>query len=93
MTGQAFASVWDTIEGDPALRAGLKLRSELMDVIEAHLARQGWEPAVAAQHLGISLDRLTAFQRGQIDRFSMDDLLVMATALGLEFHIQVGAAA
>lgn len=93
MTGQVFASVWDAIEGDAAQRAGMKLRSELMDVIEAYLARQGWEPAVAARHLGISLEQLAAFQRGQIDHFSIEALLAMTVALGLELHIQAGAAA
>lgn len=93
MTDKAFASVWDAIEDDPAVRAGLKLRCELMDVIEAHLKQQAWSPAVAAQRLGVSLDRLIAFQHGQIDGFSFDDLVAMATAIGLDIHIRAEAAA
>lgn len=93
MSDKAFANVWDAIEDDPAVRAGLKLRSELMDVIEAYVAQQGWPASLAAQRLGISPDRLTAFQRGQIDRFTIEDLLAMAAAAGLDIHIRAEAAA
>lgn len=93
MTEQAFTSVWDAIEDDPAVRAGLKLRSELMDAIEAHLIRQGWRPTLAAKRLGITAERFAAFQRGQIDSFSIEDLLGMAASAGLDIHIRAEAAA
>lgn len=93
MTEQAFGSVWDAIEDDPAIRAGLKLRSELMDVIEAHLVRQGWPPALAAGRLGIPPERFAAFQRGRINDFSIEELLAMAASAGLSIHVQADEAA
>jgi predicted XRE-type DNA-binding protein len=89
MTGQRFDSVWDALEDSPAEAANMKARAGLMiairDVVE------GWNvtQAEAAKRLGLTQPRMNDLLRGRIDKFSLDALMILATAAGLTVEWRV----
>ena len=80
---QTFASVWDAIADSPEEAADLKLRAKLMNAIEAYIRCRRITEHVAAKRLGIPLSRLKHLTDGRIDQFSHDELVVMASKVGI----------
>jgi predicted XRE-type DNA-binding protein len=93
MKVESFASVWDAIESDPAEAASLKARSDVMIAIIK--AINGWnvERPEAARRIGIGRKRLNDLYQGNIDEFSLDDLVRLASQVGLSVKLQVRSAA
>ena len=83
MTEERFDSVWQALETSPADAANMKARSGLMIAIQEAVA--GWKltQAEAAKRLGVTQPRLNDLLRGRIDKFSLDALMLLATAAGL----------
>ena len=88
---QVFANVWDAIAESPQEAVNLKLRSELMDQIEALIRKNGWTQAEAARRCGVSQPRINDLLRGRISRFSLDALVNMLTDAGLEVDFRIKA--
>ncbi|WP_146909785.1 helix-turn-helix transcriptional regulator [Arenimonas daejeonensis] len=88
----SYASVWDALEQDPIQAANLKLRSALMIAIAEHVKRKGWTQSIAATHCGLTQPRVSDLLRGHISRFSLDALVNIATALGLQLSLKIRAA-
>lgn len=93
MTHQTFVSVWDAIEDSPAERQNMKLRSSLMMALEQHIRSQAWTQAEAARCFGVTQPRVSNLLRGRIELFSLDTLVNMAVAAGLEVELRLGQAA
>lgn len=91
-TSQSFDSVWDALESDASKAENLKLRSELMIGISELVRARGWTQIVAASHCGIAQPRLNDLLRGKIDRFSLDALVNIASAVGLRVRMTIDAA-
>jgi predicted XRE-type DNA-binding protein len=87
-----FQSVWDAVADTPEEAANLRLRSELMDQIEAMIKEKGWTQVEAAKRCGITQPRINDLLRGRISRFSLDALVNIASALGRKVNIQLDAA-
>lgn len=85
--GQRFASVWDAIEDTPQQAASMRARSELMMALQGWVKISGSTQADAARLFGITQPRMSDLMRGKIGLFSLDALLDMATAAGLEPHV------
>ena len=83
MTEERFDSVWQALETSPSDAANMKARSGLMIAIQEAVA--GWKltQAEAAKRLGVTQPRLNDLLRGRIDKFSLDALMLLATAAGL----------
>lgn len=92
VTESSYASVWDAIETDPRQAQNLRLRSALMIGVSEHVRRKGWTQSVAAAQCGVSQPRINDLLRGRISRFSLDALVNIATALGLQIRLEVEAA-
>ncbi len=90
--GQRFDCVWDALEDDAGQAANLRMRSALMIGISEQVRRQGWTQSVAAAQCGLSQPRINDLLRGRISRFSLDALVNIATALGLQIRLEVDAA-
>jgi predicted XRE-type DNA-binding protein len=88
-----FDSVWDAIADTPAEAANLRLRSELMDRIEALIRQRGWTQAEAAKRCGVTQPRINDLLRGRISRFSLDALVNIASAAGGRVSIHLDDAA
>jgi predicted XRE-type DNA-binding protein len=69
----------------------LRVRAELIDAINQRIVANGWTQAEAAQRLNVTQPRISHLSRRQIDRFSVDALLNMATLAGLQIEIAVRA--
>ena len=93
MKRERFENVWDAIEDDPAVAENLKLRSLLMIELERHIKREKWTQAQAAKALGVTQPRISNLVRGNINVFSLDMLIKMATAAGLRVTLKVRKAA
>ncbi len=89
MSKQRFASVWDAIEDTPQEAENMKLRSALMMALKNHLARTGMSQAQAAKLFGVTQPRISDLMRGKINLFSLDALVNMATAAGLNIEMRV----
>jgi predicted XRE-type DNA-binding protein len=71
----------------------LKLRSELMLRIEDYHRRSGMTQGEAAKALGLTQPRLNALLKGNINLFSLDALVNIATRAGLSVKLVVKKAA
>ncbi|RQV13954.1 XRE family transcriptional regulator [Burkholderia cenocepacia] len=89
MTNECYATLWDTIESEPAEAANMKLRSELMIALKQRIARLELSQAEAAKQLGVTQPRVSDLMRGKINLFGLDALVNMAAAVGLRVDLQV----
>lgn len=89
MTSEVFASVWDAIEDTPEEAENMRIRAELMLVIERLIKEQGWTQKEAARHLGVTQPRISDLVRGKIALFSVDSLIAMAGAAGQRVRLDI----
>ena len=82
-----YASVWDAIKDTPGDATKMRLRSETMLLVRT--AVQGWEMTqrAAAARLGVTQPRLNELLTGKLSRFSLDALVDLASAAGIELDI------
>jgi len=90
---EKFENVWNALADTPAEAANLRLRSELMDKIEAVISQHGWTQAEAARRCGITQPRMNELLRGRISRFSLDALVNIASSLGRKVTVRLEPAA
>lgn len=89
---EKFDSVWDAIADSPEEAANLRLRSDLMDEIEAIVKSNQWTQAEAAKRCGVTQPRMNDLLRGRISRFSLDALVNIAAKLGRKVSVRLEAA-
>lgn len=89
---ERFDSVWEALGFSPQECANLEARSVLMRQIEKMIKRAGWTQTEAARRCGVSQPRINDLLRGKIDKFSIDALVNMATALGRRVNFELKAA-
>lgn len=89
---EKFDSVWDAIADSPEEAANLRLRSDLMDEIEAIVKSNQWTQAEAAKRCGVTQPRMNDLLRGRISRFSLDALVNIAAKLGRKVTVRLEAA-
>ena len=87
--GQQFASVWDAIEDTPQQAASMRARAELMMALQQWVKASGKSQAEAARLFGITQPRMSDLMRGKINLFSLDAMIDMATAAGLDPHVTI----
>lgn len=83
-----FNSIWDAIEDTPEQAENMKIRSDLMRSIEAHIRAEGWNQQQAAARFRVTQPRVSDLMRGKIEKFTIDTLVNMVVAAGL--RVQVG---
>jgi predicted XRE-type DNA-binding protein len=88
-----FASVWDAIESNPAVAENMKLRSALMLRLRKHITDEGLTQREAAVKFGVTQPRISDLVRGRIDLFSIDTLILMLNAAGLQVKLRVSKVA
>ena len=84
-----YDNVFEALEDDVSVAGNLKLRGRLMTEIRRFIDERGFTQTEAARELGITQPRLSDLMRGQINRFSLDALVNMATTSGAEVVIEV----
>ncbi len=86
---QRFESVWDAIEDTPQQAASMRSRAELLMALQAWAKQSGKTQAEAARLFSITQPRMSDLMRGKINLFSLETLMDMATAAGLEPRITI----
>jgi predicted XRE-type DNA-binding protein len=89
---EEFESVWDALGFSPQEAANLQARSKLMLQLRTIIREHGWTQVVAAKRCGVSQSWINDLLRGKIDKFSIDALINMATALGRRVDFELKAA-
>ena len=82
-------SVWDAVADDAAEAANLKLRSQLMDALEAYIGRENITQEEASRRFGVPRSRVSELVNGRISKFSIDKLVNMAARVGLTTRVTV----
>ena len=93
MERQSFDHVWQTLEATPAEAANMLMRSSLLIAIGEKVQTWKVTQAEAARRLDITQPRLNDLLRGKIDKFSLDMLINLAYAAGLEVKLDIAEAA
>ena len=88
-----YNSIWDAIEPSRAEAANMKARAETMIAIEQAVSKWRLTQAATAKRLGLTQPRLNDLLRGRINKFSLDALVNIAMAAGLEVQVAVVRAA
>ena len=83
-------SVWDAVAADAGEAANLKLRSQLMDVLEAYISRERITQEEASRRFGVPRSRVSELVNGRISKFTIDKLVNMAARVGFVTRISVG---
>lgn len=84
-----FKSVWDALESDPRQAQSLKLRSALMIAINEYCLSRAIPTAEVIERLCIDAGRMLEIKNGQIDNFSLDELVDMAHRLDLKVTMEI----
>lgn len=93
MANETFENIWDAIEPNPAAAAQMKLRSALMTMLRERIRAQGWTQIEAAERLGVTQPRISDLMRGKIGLFSLDTLVLLLAAAGVQLEIHAKDAA
>ena len=80
---ETYSSIWEAIADTPEQAVDLRTRSHLMRQIAAFINNQHWTQPDAAQHCKLTQARINDLPRGRLSRFSLDALVRISTALGL----------
>lgn len=89
MSEHRFDSIWDAIESTPGDAENMKLRSELMIALKAHIEAKGWTQTEAAKRMGVTQPRVSDLMRGKVQVFALDALVNAANAAGLSVKLDV----
>ena len=89
MGSKRFASVWDAIEDNAVQAENMKLRSRLMMTVRDYIARERLSQAQAARLFGVTQPRISDLVRGKINLFSIDMLVSIASAAGLQIDMKM----
>ena len=92
MNEQRFKSVWDALEDTPPDAENMKVRSGLMTAIVEHMEKIEGTQKEKAKKIGITQPRLNDLLKGRINKFSLDALVGIAAAAGLEVILTTKAA-
>lgn len=71
----------------PEEAENLRIRSDLMVALSRLIESRGLTQAAAAKLLGVSQPRVSDLVRGKIDKFSVDTLIEMLGAAGVEVRV------
>lgn len=88
-TAKRYQSVWDAVEEHPVEAENLKVRAALMAELSAYIEQAGLTQAQAAGRFGVTQPRISDLVRGKIDLFSIDTLVNMLSAAGLQLDVVV----
>jgi predicted XRE-type DNA-binding protein len=71
------------------LSANLQIRAVLMLDLRSYIETQGWTQLEAAEFFGETQPRISNLMNGEINRFSVDKLLLMLSQAGREVKIKI----
>ncbi|MCY7332260.1 MAG: helix-turn-helix domain-containing protein [Pseudanabaena sp. CAN_BIN31] len=91
---QGSSNVFENLGFAPEEALNLKIRADLMLNIRRFIQSQGWTQKQAALFFGETQPRISDLMNGDIERFSIDKLVIMLAkaGMGVKFEVNVKAA-
>jgi predicted XRE-type DNA-binding protein len=89
---QTLIGVCEALAAAPDTPTNLTVRCEMMIQIADMVKKSGWTQTEAARRCGFTQPRMSNLMHGSINRFSLDALVNIATALGHKVRIQIDVA-
>ncbi|GBO51652.1 helix-turn-helix motif [Pseudanabaena sp. lw0831] len=86
---QGGANVFADLGFAPEEALNLKIRADLMLNIKRFIQSQGWTQKQAALFFGETQPRISDLMNGDIDRFSIDKLVMMLAHAGMNVRVEV----
>ena len=77
----------------PVEAANLRMRAAMMNALIAHIEKKRLTQAQAARLLGVTQPRVSDLMRGRMHLFSIDTLVNLLAAAGLQVDLRVRKAA
>jgi len=91
---EKYGNAWDALYDDnPSQAESLRIKSELMILVERFIKEKGLTQKEAASLLDVSQPRISDLMRGKIDRFTIDVIVNMLSRLGVTMDITIKKAA
>ena len=87
LPGAPYESAFDALF-QPGEAANLKVRAKLMRRLSVYVEEEGLSQTDAAERLDTGQPRVSELTSGQIDRFTIDALLNMCAAAGIEVEVR-----
>ena len=87
LPGAPYESAFDALF-QPGEAANLKVRAKLMRRLSAYVEEEGLSQTDAAERLDTGQPRVSELTSGQIDRFTIDALLNMCAAAGIDVEVR-----
>ena len=88
---ERYSNVWEALEDTPFEAQRMRIKSDMMITIEKIIKDRGLTQAEAAAQCGVTQPRISDLLRGKIERFSIDSLLDILTALRCTVSFKVKA--
>ncbi|MBD2189827.1 helix-turn-helix domain-containing protein [Pseudanabaena mucicola] len=86
---QGGANVFEDLGFAPEETLNLKIRADLMLNIKRFIQSQGWTQKQAALFFGETQPRISDLMNGDIERFSIDKLVMMLARAGMNVRFEV----
>ena len=86
---EVFSDIWEAIEDDPVVAASLRRRSYFLIALQETVRRWAMGRDEAAGRLGVTPERFDDLAGGNINVFSLDDLVALADRAGIAVRIEV----
>ena len=86
---QGGANVFEDLGFAPEEALNLKIRADLMLNIKRFIQSQGWTQKQAALFFGETQPRISDLINGDIERFSIDKLVMMLVRAGMDVKFEV----
>jgi predicted XRE-type DNA-binding protein len=82
-------NVFEDLGFNPEEALNLKIRADLMLNIKHFIQTKGWTQKQAALFFGETQPRISDLMNGDIERFSIDKLVVMLAQAGMDIRLEV----
>jgi predicted XRE-type DNA-binding protein len=86
---QGSNNIFEDLGFEPEEALNLKIRADLMLNIKRFIQTKGWSQKQAALFFGETQPRISDLINGDIERFSIDKLVMMLAHAGMDIHLEV----
>ena len=86
---QGSSNVFEDLGFAPEEALNLKIRADLMLNIRRFIQSQGWTQKQAALFFGETQPQISDLMNGDIERFSIDKLVIMLAKAGMDVKFEV----
>lgn len=84
---ETYENVWTALAFSASEAALLDIRATLLVQVREIARGWGFSPRRTARHLGVTQRRLSSLMRGEVDKFTIDDIVKMGFKAGYEVHV------